>query len=197
MKAPIDNFSLEDYPVGSVTQFFGENKALYAAWGLKGGHNGIDVVAPHGSPLYAVEDGIVISVNNDPSGFGRHLRILCDDREWTYGHCDTITVKVGDVVKEGQQIATMGNTGFVVTTQTAATWWGSAPSNAGTHLHLGLRIAKRNPKGWSYPGSNIKITIQNYDNGMKGAIDPVPFLSIPFLQRMVLKLQALIKKKNV
>jgi murein DD-endopeptidase MepM/ murein hydrolase activator NlpD len=190
---PIKNFVLAEYPKGSVTQWYGENPALYALWGLSG-HNGIDIVAPHGEPLLAVEDGIIISVKNDPKGFGKHVRMLSVDREWTCGHCDSILVKVGDFVKEGTPIAKMGNTGFVQTLSGAQVWWGDAPDTRGTHCHLGLREVALDPNGFAYPKSDIKIRVLNYDNGMKGAIDPKPFLSIPLLKKLV-ELLTLLKKK--
>lgn len=177
MKPPIDNFSLLSHPAGPVTQYFGENPRLYARFGLNG-HNGIDLVAPHGSPLYAVEDAEVVSINNDPSGFGRNVRILSFGkgtcRLWTYGHCHTIGVKVGDQVKAGQQIATMGNTGFVISGPNP--YWKHNPY-AGTHLHLGLRLAERDPNGWSYAGSTTRIKVFDQGNGFKGSIDPVPELA--------------------
>lgn len=172
MKAPIKEFRLQKYPDGSITQWFGENKELYSRIDLNG-HNGIDIVAPHGTPMYAVEDGVVLDVKDDPGGYGRHVRFLYCDREWTYGHCDTILVKVGDTIKEGQQIATMGNTGFVVSGATP--YWKHNPY-AGTHLHLGLRRVKRSASGWSYPESKIKLKVLNYDNGLKGSVDPRPLL---------------------
>ena len=175
MKVPFENCVFKAYPQGSVTQFFGENPKLYASMGLAG-HNGIDLVAPHGTPMVAIESGIVVEVNNNPKGYGKHLRIvskkskkgLCN--EWTYGHCDTISVTIGQEVEEGQVVATMGNTGFVVSGQTA--FWKFNPF-AGTHLHLGLRKIKKDPKGWSYVGSKVKISVPNYGNGYKGAIDPL------------------------
>lgn len=181
MKFPIKTFKQELYPKGTVTQWFGENPALYAYMGLAG-HNGQDHVAPHGEPMYAIEDATVVNVNNDPKGYGKHVRILSDKanaaghyHEWTYGHCDTISVAVGQKVKEGEQIATMGNTGFVVSGSTP--FWKSNPY-AGTHLHLGLREMRRmNRGGWSYPGSTIKLDAINYKNGYKGAIDPYPVLA--------------------
>lgn len=185
MRLPFDGCVLRKYPYGSVTQWFGENKALYALFGMTGGHNGIDLVAKKGTPLLAVEDGIILEVKDDPKGFGKHVRFLSIDREWTYGHCDTITVKVGQFVKEGTAIATMGNTGFVQTNEGERTWWGDAPGNKGVHLHLGLRKVRLDPNGWAYPKSKIKLQVEDYDNGMKGAIDPVPFLSIPILTRLV------------
>lgn len=181
MKIPIKNFSMELYPKGTMTQGFGENPALYAFMGLKG-HNGQDHVAPHGENMYAIEDGIVIEVNNDPKGFGKHLRFLSDVpgesgyyHEWTYGHCANIFVAIGDKVTAGQLIATMGNTGFVVSGNTP--FWKNNPF-AGTHLHLGLRLMKKPRRGgWTYPGSSIKIDVMGYGNGYKGAIDPSPYLA--------------------
>jgi len=195
MRAPIPDCDYRDYPDGNVTQWFGENPKLYAMHDLAG-HNGIDIVAYHGCPLLAVEDGIVLEVKDTPEGYGRYVRFLSEDREWTYGHCDTISVKVGDVIKEGQQIATMGNTGFVVTQDYAKIWWGDAPNQYGTHLHLGLRIVKRSKSGWNYPGSDIRIVTQNYNNGYKGGVDPRPYLSLPILQRLVNLLTELVKLKR-
>jgi murein DD-endopeptidase MepM/ murein hydrolase activator NlpD len=177
MKPPIDNFKLTSYPDGQTTQFFGENPVLYGRFGLKG-HNGIDLVAPHGSPLYAVEDATVVAVKNDPAGFGKHIRIISHGtgtcREWTYGHCATIDVAVNDKVVAGQKIGTMGNTGFVVSGATP--FWKFNPY-AGTHLHLGLRLVKRSVDGWSYPWSTVKIEVLDTGNGFKGSIDPVPTLA--------------------
>jgi len=179
MKAPIDDFVMLDYAKGDVTQWYAENPVLYGTIGLAG-HNGIDIVAPHGSPMYAVEGGTVVDVKDTPDGYGRHLRIITHGeygdicREWTYGHCDKILVSQNDVVKEGQLIANMGNTGFVVSGKTP--YWEYNPF-AGTHLHLGVRQVKRvRLNGWSYPNNSILIQTLNYGNGYKGSIDPRPFL---------------------
>lgn len=196
MRAPIDNFDMRDYPYGSVTQWFGENPALYNMHvGMKG-HNGIDIVAYKGCPLVAVEDGEILDVNNNPEGYGKYVRLLAVDREWTYGHCDTIRVKAGQKVKEGDVIATMGNTGFVVGIDTARSFWGEAPDGQGTHLHLGLRLVQEDPQGWSYKGSTKKLRVLNYENGYRGSIDPRPFLSLPILQRLVNLLTELVKLKR-
>lgn len=180
MKNPIKKFKIQKFPNGDITQWFGENPVLYARFQLKG-HNGIDVVRPHGEVMYAIESGTVIHTKDTPDGFGIHLRLLSDNKnengnyhEWTYGHCSKLLVKQGDHVEEGQAIALMGNTGFVVSGATP--FWANNPY-AGTHLHLGLRETKR-PKtgGWSYDGSDVRISTVNYENGYKGAIDPVATL---------------------
>lgn len=169
MKPPIKNCVWAKYPYGDVSQWFGENKKLYSKLDLDG-HNGIDIVRPHGEHMYAVEDGIIVDVKDTPDGYGKHFRLFNKlmNREWSYGHCSYIGVKVGQTVRAGQFVATMGNTGFVVSGNTP--FWGQNPY-AGTHLHLGLRRIKPDSKGWSYPESDIKIKTQNYDNGFKGSVD--------------------------
>ena len=169
---PIKGFKNKKYPLGQISQGFGENPALYmSAIGMKS-HNGIDVVAPWGTPLYAVESGTVCEVKTDPSGYGMHLRFLSDTNEWTYGHLSAIFVKVGDVIKVGQKIANMGNTGFVVSSINGAGFWVDGSNKyAGTHLHLTARKYKLDKKGWRYYPNTPKITILNYNNGWNGAYD--------------------------
>lgn len=170
MTPPIKNYVQKRYPSGNITQGFGENYELYSRFGMNG-HNGIDIVAPWGTDLLAVEDGIVVEVNNDPKGYGKHVRFISGINEWTYGHCSEIHVQIGDEVKAGDVIAQMGNTGFVVSGATP--FWKYNPY-AGTHLHLGLRKVKLSPKGWSYKGSDVKFHVVDYENGYKGSIDPSP-----------------------
>lgn len=168
------------YPEGDITQWFGENPQLYARFDLKG-HNGVDIVRPHGEMMYAIENGTVVEAKDSPDGFGRHIRIISDAKdeegrykEWTYGHCSKLLVKQNDKVTAGQGVALMGNTGFVVSGNTP--FWKNNPY-AGTHLHLGLRYVKRPSRGgWSYEGSTIRISVIDYDNGYKGAVDPIPVL---------------------
>lgn len=167
---PIKNFKAELYPKGSVTQWFGENPALYKQRMGLDGHNGIDIVAPWGTPLFAVEGGIVAETKDTPEGYGKHLRILSEDSnsEWTYGHNSENLVKVGDIVRAGDHIANMGNTGFVVSGATP--FWKYNPY-AGTHLHLGRREIKFTSRGWRYHPNTPAIEVLYYNNGFKGAID--------------------------
>lgn len=180
MKLPFEGCVLKEYPAGSITQYFGENPSLYAKMGMKG-HNGIDLVAEHGTLMLAVEAGKVINVKDDPAGYGKHVRLISSrsynglNLEWTYGHCDDILVEVGMSVKEGEPIATMGNTGFVVSGKTP--FWAFNPY-AGTHLHLGCRLVEKSAYGWAYPGSKVKIRVPDYENGYKGAVDPLPYFNV-------------------
>ena len=175
MHKPHDGFILDDYPNGSITQWYGQNPDIYRLWGMKA-HNGIDTVAPWGSPLYAIEDSVVVEHTDDPKGYGRSIRLRAKKavnglyRCWTYGHLSEINVEPKQVVKAGQIVGKMGNTGFVVSG--ANPFWEYNPY-AGTHLHLGLRLLKPSDTGWSYRYDNMKVEVVAYDNGYKGAVDPV------------------------
>ena len=193
---PVKGLDISYAPGGDFTQFFAENPGLYAQFGLKG-HNGVDIVRPWGSPMYAIEDGKVVSVKNDATGFGKHLRIVSRRRndegyynEWTYGHNAENFVKVGDKVKAGDEIALMGNTGFTVSNSNGNGYWKVNPYR-GTHLHLGLRqVIKPKLGGWSYKGSDVRIEVEDYGNGYKGCIDPTPVL------REILEEQANVPEAN-
>lgn len=178
MIAPIKGFKAKNYPDGNITQWFGEHPELYSQFcstalnGIKtclSGHNGIDIVAPWGTPILCVEAGQVADVKDNPDGYGRYIRITTKGgNEWTYGHLSRIDVKIGDEVVDGQQVGLMGNTGFVVSGATP--YWKYNPY-AGTHLHLGLRKIKYSSQGWSYNYSLPKFIVLNYDNGFMGSVD--------------------------
>lgn len=174
----IKNYKQDTYPKGDITQWFGENKELYMRAIGTIGHNGIDIVAPWGTPLYAVEDGLVVDVKDTPDGYGKHIRFLSDKYEWTYGHLSKIFVNTGQEIKAGDLIGNMGNTGFVVSGATP--YWKYNPF-AGTHLHLGVREYKKSRRGWQYNSQSPRIKILNYNNGYFGAIDPAPLLSQEFV----------------
>lgn len=175
MSVRLRGFTLESFPKGDVTQWFGENPHLYRRWGLAY-HNGIDIVGPHGMPIPCVEAGKVVQVKLDPTGYGKHIIVMTDTgRLWVYGHLSNIYVTEGEMVRLDQIIGTMGNTGFVVSGGTEF-WGGNNPDDKGTHLHLGVREYVLDKKGWRYNKHMPLIRILNYENGVKGAIDPLPLL---------------------
>jgi murein DD-endopeptidase MepM/ murein hydrolase activator NlpD len=87
-----------------------------------------DIAAPLGAPLYALADGVVLSVVDDGRcGIGFVLRTL-DGLEWVYCHLsyrDPGLVQ-GLLVTAGQWVGLVGSTGH----------------STGPHLHLGLRPAR-------------------------------------------------------
>ncbi len=87
-------------------------------------HDGIDLAAPLGSPIYAVTDGVVEGAGPD-SGYGNLITLRYDAHtESWYGHEERMFVHKGQRVRAGQLIAWVGNLGF----------------STGPHLHFGVRI---------------------------------------------------------
>lgn len=198
MRYPIDNLVNSYHPKGSITQYFAENKNLYSGicfpnvGCLENGHNGWDIVAPWGTPIYAPCDQKVTEVKDSAGGYGKHVRAVGTYQgktyEFTYGHLSSISCGIGDNLKEGQELGKMGNTGFVVSGATP--YWKTNPY-AGTHLHFGVReVSDWNP-------NNLTYTVMNYSNGSFGAIDPTfLFLDLMGDKEVIQKLLTLISLYN-
>ncbi len=87
-------------------------------------HLGIDFGAPKGSAVGAINDGIVREAENDPI-YGNTVIVDHGAGIFSlYMHLDTISAKVGQTVKAGQIIGTVGETGYAT----------------GPHLHLSIKI---------------------------------------------------------
>ena len=75
-------------------------------------HKGIDFSAPRGTPIYATGGGKIVQIENKRSGYGKN--IIIDHGfgfKTRYAHMQKMDVKVGQIVKRGDQIGTVGNTG--------------------------------------------------------------------------------------
>ena len=101
------------WPVkGDVLLTFGPQTA-------KGQNNdGINIAAPKGTHIHAVESGTVAYVGNELKGFGNLVLIKHADG-WVsaYAHADQILVKKGQTITKGQEIGTVGQTGSVTQSQ--------------------------------------------------------------------------------
>ena len=77
-------------------------------------HNGVDIAAPIGTPVFATADGIVIKLfhNNSPIGYAIKIK-HANHYQTLYGHLNALPdYQVGWQVKRGQIIAYVGNTGI-------------------------------------------------------------------------------------
>ncbi len=109
---------------GRVTQHFGEKSYLYRGRP----HNGLDIGAPIGTPVFASADGVISAVdNNDRSQwsryqYGKYILIKHPNNISTiYAHLSKQVARRGDQVKAGDLIGYVGSTGYAT----------------GPHLHFG------------------------------------------------------------
>jgi murein DD-endopeptidase MepM/ murein hydrolase activator NlpD len=144
-----------------VTQWFGENYKIYHDAFNMNGHNGIDIGAPLGTPVYAPHDGFIIENVQKDSGYGLRTQIYFEEDgfgwEVILGHFKTGSSQFEEIsynqgnrshpVKAGDLIALVNSTGF----------------STGNHCHIGLKQYKNGQ-------------LLNANNGFFGSIDPKPYL---------------------
>ena len=117
---PIDRTKLKN-----VSSLYGMRiHPRYGTWRM---HEGIDLSAPKGTPVYATGNAVVLRAGWQPGygylvelnhGFGYKTR---------YGHLSKMYVSAGDSVTRGQVIADVGNTGV----------------SSGSHLHYEVRFRNK------------------------------------------------------
>lgn len=111
---------------GRVSGVFGSQRILNGKPGNI--HNGLDIAAPTGTPVYAMAEGVVqlaadtfyYSGNNVLLDHGQGLNSF-------YLHLSKMDVQTGDTVKKGQKIGEIGTTG----------------RSTGPHLHWGVQWYNR------------------------------------------------------
>ena len=131
---------------GLVTHFPMQSKSLSSAFGMRFHpkhktmmmHNGVDIGAPIGSPVFAAKSGTV-KYATQVGGYGNAIQLDHGNGVTTlYGHLDKYGVKAGQKVQGGQKIAESGNTGV----------------SSGPHLHF--EIAKNGVR--DNPVKHLKFT---------------------------------------
>lgn len=110
------------WPVqGWLTSTFGMRKSPFT--GKRKMHEGLDIAARTGTPVYATADGIVTESGTAP-GYGKLVVIDHGYGYKTYyAHNSRIFVKIGQRVRRGDKIAAVGSTG----------------SSTGSHVHYEVR----------------------------------------------------------
>ena len=107
---------------GWLTSSFGMRRDPFN--GKRKMHEGLDIAARTGTPVYATADGIVSSIRTEP-GYGKVVTV---DHGYgyrtVYGHNSKYHVKVGQRVRRGDLISSVGNTG----------------RSTGSHVHYEVRL---------------------------------------------------------
>ncbi len=153
---PYDFFVPSGIGRSIVTQGYGATPYdyLYADhW-----HDGIDIAAVYGQPIYTAAAGTVLATGNQDAycyhrGFGKYVAVkdLRDGLILWYAHLGTIAVIPGSSVAKGTEVGTVGATGY----------------ETGVHLHFsifnanGFSMENRNGCGPDPTGQDE---------------DPIPFL---------------------
>ncbi|MBQ3548162.1 MAG: peptidoglycan DD-metalloendopeptidase family protein [Clostridia bacterium] len=84
---------------------------ISAYWGDGRNHKAIDFAGKRGQAIFAVQGGVVTCAAYR-GNYGYLVEIDHGNGLKTrYAHCNALCVKAGQIVTQGQQIATMGNTG--------------------------------------------------------------------------------------
>jgi len=92
-------------------------------------HEGADLAARKGTPVYAAHDGEVVLVSESWGRYGKVVVLRGGSLMTVYGHNDRNHVEVGDLVSKGDHIADVGSTGDAT----------------GPHLHFETRV--QDPQG--------------------------------------------------
>ncbi|MCL2599954.1 MAG: M23 family metallopeptidase [Treponema sp.] len=110
--------------LGRVTMHFGHNRHPFS--GQFYIHNGIDIsTGRSGDAVIAAANGQVVTINNDPAGYGNYIIIRHRHGYYTrYAHLLSTRVRLGQRVQQGDTIGHIGNTGL----------------STGPHLHFEIII---------------------------------------------------------
>lgn len=92
-------------------------------WGRM--HQGIDIAADIGTPIYAAATGVVEYAGWNSGGYGNMIEIRHPDGSMTrYAHLNAIYVQNGQRIRQSDQIGEMGSTGY----------------STGPHLHFEVHL---------------------------------------------------------
>jgi murein DD-endopeptidase MepM/ murein hydrolase activator NlpD len=85
-----------------------------SGFGMRGGrfHGGIDISGERGTPIEAVDEGVVLFSGRGPDGYGNMVMLDHGNGFTTlYAHNERNVVRQGARVRRGQTVAFMGDTG--------------------------------------------------------------------------------------
>jgi murein DD-endopeptidase MepM/ murein hydrolase activator NlpD len=100
---------------GTLTQGYGNTGFRSLGYSF---HNGLDIAAAAGTPIYAAADGTVEATGTGEGAYGNWVAIKHETGKFTgkavitlYAHMSSFRVKTGQAVKMGTLVGFEGNTG--------------------------------------------------------------------------------------
>ncbi|WP_121118816.1 M23 family metallopeptidase [Croceibacterium ferulae] len=118
-------------------------------------HNGVDLAAPTGTPVYAPADGLVSRADAWGS-YGNYIALEHGgDLQTRFGHLSGFAVSAGERVSKGQLIGYVGSTG----------------RSTGPHLHYEVRVAGEpvDPRPYMLDaGNDTRVALVAGQGGMGG-----------------------------
>ncbi|MEN8230169.1 MAG: M23 family metallopeptidase [Bacteroidota bacterium] len=120
-------------------------------------HEGIDLTAPRGTPIFATADGTILQAGYRAGGFGK--KILLDHGygyRTLYGHCNEVIVAPGQKVKRGEVIGKVGSTGL----------------SKSPHLHYEVHVNGRPVDPLNYYANDLSSEEFDQMIGMLSDADP-------------------------
>lgn len=116
-------------------------------WGADRGrrkHRGIDLSAPRGTGIFAVEAGRINRTKKQANGALQIVLRGASGSKYYYGHMDHVFIKGGQRVKAGEVIGTMGDTGSPGAVHLHFEYWKSGRESDAINP---ARFVKRHCKG--------------------------------------------------
>jgi len=142
---PVKNATVRDW---------NPNSFWYYPWGRSGVHKGIDIFAPHGTPVRATTGGIVLYSGGYGLGGNVVYMLGANWRFHYYAHLNATMVSALTPVTAGELIGTVGTSGNAQ---------GKPP-----HLHYTIKSAF--PRFWAYDSRHYSSWNRTY------YLDPGKFL---------------------
>ena len=122
---------------GVISSGFGDRRRNY--------HDGIDIRAKRGTPVYAAQAGEVIYSSRRIKGYGNMMVIRHNNSTATvYAHCRKNLVKRGDWVEQGEMVGYVGATGRAT----------------GPHLHFEIRQKELPQDPLQFLPANEKVVVE-------------------------------------
>ena len=126
---PLLSFPVKGLDMQAIQSGFGA-----ARDGGRRAHRGVDIFAPRGTMAVAATDGWIVRVETTRVGGNVvWMRPLFGNLRLYYAHLDTQLVAPGQIVRAGDPIGTIGNTGNAITTP--------------PHLHFGVYLRRLGMRG--------------------------------------------------